>query len=87
MTTTKRVTELRVGDKIRLFEGAYGWATVTLVEADTDSGMREVTVQRPYAMVAEHARNRVHLGIEPVMLYGDSNHTYPCEPGSYSPAD
>lgn len=76
---TAKVTDLRVGDKINLFEGAYGWATVTKVEVDIETGsmMREVTVNRVYAVLTESGS--LHTGIEEVMLFGDSKVEYPLE--------
>ena len=62
-----RVADLKVGDKVQLFEGPYGTGTVvSIVEASHSF----LTVERPYVIYNEDIRASM-IGIERITFTAD----------------
>ena len=75
----RNAEDLRLGDRVRLFEGAYGWGTVVRV---TD---KEVHIDRPYGQTSDVAYGDsviFYTGIERLSFLKGMRYTFEVEEGS-----
>lgn len=74
-----RCSKLQLGDKVKLFNGAYGWATVTQLLPN------RVVVTRPFLStpgipMGKHPKVVPYTGLETVELWkGNGEFTYEIE--------